>query len=303
MAFCTKCGADIGTDYKFCPKCGAPQKGAGETGKGKPSTKKDKAEKKPAESKAQASLAQPTLNIKDVALEPIKYLQVKETVTFEQAEAMSLTKKTQIFGGIFSRPLPADIFVEDFKKIYEPIYRVTYAYEGDFKIEKKYPISVDSSATAVIINNKEIKLDKQQQPQGATFTPGTLAQVMIDGVERITRKSEKVVYYNSKMQESNMDNYIRGKELVGFNRPASSKDPREVVSSADVSTKDFKNKVTNDLLKRPDIFKECLGESLKISADVIYHPKYRFQCKNNKTGEQKILVFSAVDGNNVPENF
>ncbi len=283
--FCPKCGAEVEEGFKFCPKCGASLEGL--VSKSTTAPAGPTAEKSPAQTV-------PQIDVKNIITKPYRVVSLKETIDFKGAENTLEQEglKTKAFSSLFSSPQPQEVRVDSLVKIYEPVHISRVVYEGLFEVQKEFVLQLDPNTIKVSVGGKSF--DVKPVSQGGLFG-GSSTTIKITGIETIRNVEERGKYYNMNGVESTVvESAVKGKELVPFN-------PSKEMPRTQVLTSSFKPSaargelLTPDIVKRPSNIKNTLSEKITIETLTVYYPKYKALITNLKNGNQKYLIFSAVD--------
>jgi hypothetical protein len=228
--------------------------------------------------------------IEKINLEKIKVLQTIEKIDIKDAEKLIEKKKLKAFSRFLFKPKASNIEVIELKKVYEPFYILEFCYKGEFIVNRNFELKLNPDAVAVVINGKEYKAKN--------------GIAIIKARERIVKKKETISYLNVYGDQRDLAGLLENVQTAKFEPKQIAQNKNIEVMDAILEPADFINFVNKEMLDRPEKYKECLDEELKIKASVVYYRKYKAICKNLKTGESKRVTFSAIDGSDFEtENF
>jgi hypothetical protein len=195
--------------------------------------------------------------------------------------------KEQLFTKyIFLRPKPEEVTVSSVEKAYVPFILITGKYSIDYYRKRMFTFKVDNAVSEVVFGFGRFSSKQITDSLGKTYKG-----IELSAEERLQIEVGATLALDALGKETSL------KQLPAA---PSEKNPEEILAKANEKqvAPDFEVKVLkNKIQKRPSDVAWIENEAFEITERiVIYTPRFRAVCRNNRTGRKRVAEFDGVMG-------
>ncbi|MCK4953195.1 zinc-ribbon domain-containing protein [Candidatus Bathyarchaeota archaeon] len=266
MPYCIKCGAELGSNEKYCPDCGTP------TSEDKDRIKEEK-------------------ELIEEKIPEMKTIVYKTLVDPSTVKLVGEREKVKLFTKMgFLKPKSEDIKFETLEKFYDPYFIINGRYFIDYYRKHIHKLEVEEDVSEIVIFNQVLK------PK----TPSTLTKLRRKGKEVELEVEQRIIKENSAYLALNRKGQIvKVEELT--TAPAEA-EPEKVLTEAEdrvwrseASPKKAIEVFRSRVVSRPDDAERITKELFEVSEyTLVFIPIYQATYKNLKTNQENSLQVNGV---------